>query len=239
MLEVGSVSLDGDSNRSLGDGSEELIAGIVGDTSVGGDTDSTLGFVSLALLLLNGLVGIACFSFKFVLLSILESPLLPSTFASVGLGVAINELLLGEGDELTGGNLVSTFHGTSGGERPAGTALSLVLDGGDSTSILPVDNIGEVIGGEGLNVMESENITNETAESLLFDFHQVGEEVVSNSVSVVSHVPFEDESFGFEEKFHSGFEFSHGGVGFSVVGDVVHELDSVSVITGKSGGKEG
>jgi hypothetical protein len=54
-----------------------------------------------------------------VLLGIYESVGLPSTIASVGLGVAINELLLGEGEELAGSEEVSTLNSGSSGESPA------------------------------------------------------------------------------------------------------------------------
>ena len=54
-----------------------------------------------------------------VLLGVDESVRLPSTVASVGLGVAVNELLLGEGEEVSGGEEVGTFDGSGGGESPA------------------------------------------------------------------------------------------------------------------------
>jgi len=56
-----------------------------------------------------------------VLLEVLVSPLLPSTGAAhvtIGAG-AVNELLLGELDKLTGLDLVVTFKGSGGGESPA------------------------------------------------------------------------------------------------------------------------
>jgi hypothetical protein len=48
-------------------------------------------------------------------------------------------LLLGEGDERTFVNSSNTLHGTSGGERPARSALTLILDTSDLTLGSPVD----------------------------------------------------------------------------------------------------
>jgi hypothetical protein len=47
---------------------------------------------------------------------------MPSTAATVGFGIAVNELLLREVEEGTGGSLVSVLGTSSGSERPAGTA---------------------------------------------------------------------------------------------------------------------
>jgi len=52
---------------------------------------------------------------------------------------AINQVLLGEGDEGLGVQEVSTLNGASGGERPAGTALALVLDASDGTFFPPIN----------------------------------------------------------------------------------------------------
>jgi len=62
-----------------------------------------------------------------------------TSVAPITLCVARDELLLRERLQGAVFDLVDTFHGTGGGESPAGSALTLVLDGGDSTSGLPVD----------------------------------------------------------------------------------------------------
>lgn len=66
-----------------------------------------------------GGVGVVALEVLGVLLGVDESVGLPSTVASVGLGVAINELLLGEGEEASGLDEMSTFDGSGGGESPA------------------------------------------------------------------------------------------------------------------------
>ena len=59
--------------------------------------------------------------------------------AAVVAGVAGDEFLFGEGDEVVAGEEPLAFGGTSCGERPAGAALALVLDVGDGTLLAPVD----------------------------------------------------------------------------------------------------
>ena len=117
-LEDSGVSFDGDGGWSVGDGSLELINGASYDVLVVGGEDLTLGEVSLALLV-NTSVWVVSLKLLGGTLSILEGILLPSTAASVGSGIAINELLLGEGDKFTGGLEVGTFDGAGGRERPA------------------------------------------------------------------------------------------------------------------------
>jgi len=53
--------------------------------------------------------------------------------------VAVNQVLLGEGDQGAVLVEVSTLKSTSGGERPAGTALALILDRSDSTLGGPIN----------------------------------------------------------------------------------------------------
>jgi hypothetical protein len=60
----------------------------------------------------------------------------------------LDELLLREGNKVASGNLMSTLQRSSGGEGPAGTALSLVLNRGDGTLGSPVDLVSEVGGVE-------------------------------------------------------------------------------------------
>ena len=52
---------------------------------------------------------------------------------------AVHQVLLREGDEVTGLEGVSTFGGSGGGERPAASALALVLDGCHDVLASPVN----------------------------------------------------------------------------------------------------
>ena len=65
-----------------------------------------------------------------------------STIATVVSGVAGDELLFGDGDELVAGEEPGTFDTTGGGEGPARAALALVLDGSDGALLAPVDLSG-------------------------------------------------------------------------------------------------
>nr|ACR35951.1 unknown [Zea mays] len=53
--------------------------------------------------------------------------------------VAVHELLLRQGHQLPGHDLVDALHGRDGRERPAAPALALVLDAGDRAAEPPVD----------------------------------------------------------------------------------------------------
>merc|ERR1712039_787334 len=149
------VSLDGNGDGLLGNGGLEGSTGSVsGDIVEASDGDSATFFhalVASAGSTSSRGVRIGILGDHRGLLSVLESVVHETTIATGVDGGALDELLLREGNEVAGGNEVSTLQGTGGGESPAGTALSLVLDGGDSTLGSPVDGIGEVLGGEVLN----------------------------------------------------------------------------------------
>ena len=125
-----------------------------------------------------------------------------TTTATVGLGIAIDKLLFREGDELTSGNEVTTFESTSGRESPAGTAGTLVLDGGDSTLLSPIDFTFESGGVD--DVLLSGGLEHATAHlgGGEFGVGHISERSGTNGVRVVlsvdllspGHVVFEDLS---------------------------------------------
>ena len=118
LLEDGSVGLNGHGDWLLGDGGLELVDRLSWDGSVGLDINLTGVLGSLASSSSSG-VGVVVLEVLGVLLGVDESVGLPSTVASIGLGVAINELLLGEGEELAGGDEMSTLNSGGSGESPA------------------------------------------------------------------------------------------------------------------------
>eukprot|EP00757_Euglenozoa_sp_SAG-D1_P014769 gene14769-biopygen4052 len=84
-----------------------------------------------------------------------------STLASVVNGVTGHEHLLGDGDEGVSGKLPLSLDVSGSGERPAGSALALVLDVGDGTLGSPVDGaltrdggLVHVGGGDGVSLGE-------------------------------------------------------------------------------------
>jgi len=224
VLEDRSVGLNGDGNGLLVEGGLELGGGLSGDGGVGFSTNtasvgsSLAGTVSAGVLVVR-LVG------EVVGLSVLVGVVLPSTVATVvTVGGAVNELLLGERDELASGNEVSTLKTTSGGEGPAGTAGALVLDGGDGTLVDPVDAGGEVLLGEGDLVGEGElHGWLVTEESLVLSLSVVREQVVLEGPGGVGGSVLLDVSLGLHEAGHSEFEFLAGTVGLAPFVNPLHE----------------
>ena len=160
-LEGHSVGLDGDRDGLLGNGGlEGSTRSVGGDIVVASDGNGTAllhGSIASSGSASSRGVRIGVLSDHGGLLGILESVVHQTTIAARVDGGALDELLLREGDEVSSGNLMSTLHGTSGGESPAGTALSLVLDGGNGTLGDPVDLISEVGGvelGNGVGLLE-------------------------------------------------------------------------------------
>jgi hypothetical protein len=114
VLEDGSVGLNGDGNGLLVEGGLELGGGLSGDGGVGFSTNTASVGSSLA-----GTVSAGVFVVRLVGevvgLSVSVGVVLPATVATVvTVGGAVNELLLGERDELASGNEVSTLKTTSG-----------------------------------------------------------------------------------------------------------------------------
>jgi len=149
-LEGHSVGLNGDRDGLDGNGGLEGTTGSVGGDIVealDGDSATSLhGLVTGAGSTSSGGVRIGVLSNHGGGLGVLESVVHQTTVATGVDGRALDELLLREGDDLSGGLVVGTLHGTDGRESPAGSALSLVLDGRQVGS--PVDGVGEVLGGE-------------------------------------------------------------------------------------------
>lgn len=140
-LEGAVVSLNEDRDGLLVEGGLDGGGRVLSDHFVGGGLDTGSSVVvsassTLALVRVRGL------RHGVVLLVILERGVLHTSIASIVRLGAINELLLREGEEGSGRDEVSSFHGHVGGERPARTALTLVLNGVDGTLGSPVDTTG-------------------------------------------------------------------------------------------------
>ena len=117
-LEDGSVGLDGDGNWLSSDGGLELRDGSGSNVGVLGNTNLTLGGRVLA-----GSISSSVWIVRLELLSVglgvVESVGLPSTIASIGGGIAVNELLLSEGEEGSRLDEVVSLNGGGGRESPA------------------------------------------------------------------------------------------------------------------------
>jgi len=91
------------------------------DVSVGLGRDNTLGFVVLATEKTSGFgnIWVVTLGLEWVSLGVREGSVHHTSVTSKVQPGAVDELLLGEGDKVSGLDEVSTFHGTSGGEGPA------------------------------------------------------------------------------------------------------------------------
>jgi len=118
LLEGGFVGLNGNGDGTGSDGSLEGIRVVGGDHGVAGDVNGggLDGFVALSDLTGTGGVGVRGLGISGVLLEVSEGKGHGATIASVVKLGALNELFLREGDELFGGDEVSSLNGTGGGE---------------------------------------------------------------------------------------------------------------------------
>merc|ERR1712168_694320 len=125
------------------------LEGVVGSVDGNGDRDHSNSLLKVTLVTevvggvsavrLGHLVGVGLLSVdSTVLEDVLEGDVGVAAVAGVVVGVTVHQVLLGEGDEVARGNGVSALDSSDGGESPAGAALALVLDRGDSAIISPV-----------------------------------------------------------------------------------------------------
>ena len=99
---------------------------------------------------ISGGVSVVFLKLKALFFEVDEGVLHETTVATlVGFSVTVNELLLGEGEKLVVFEEVLTLNVGDGGESPARTTLTLVLDGGDGAGRHPVD-LGRAVEAVGL-----------------------------------------------------------------------------------------
>jgi hypothetical protein len=112
-LEVGSLGVNGDGDGLVGEGGLEGTNALGGHLGEAGNTNVTgLTLVVAAGTVASG-VGVSSLEVGVVFLEVAERAGLPTTVATLAGLDAVDELLLREGEELTGSDLVSTFEGTS------------------------------------------------------------------------------------------------------------------------------
>ena len=113
------ISLDGNGNGGVDEGSLKLIRRLGSDHLVTTSELEGLFLVVLALSVSSS-VGIVSFEFDTVLGNITNSSVSETTVATlVDISVTINELLFSEGEELAVVDEVETFEDTGSRERPA------------------------------------------------------------------------------------------------------------------------
>jgi hypothetical protein len=173
-----------------------------------------------------------------VRLDVVHGVFLPSTVATSAGGIAVNDLLLREGKEMSSLDEVVSLNGAGGRESPAGSALSLVLNWVDGTLGSPV-NRGSSWHGED-SVLWEGLWSLVSKESLLLLRGHVGELVVSVSGTTVHGVELSNFGVGLLELSESEFVFLFGSIGLSVLNNVAHErsLDGGDFGVGSSRGSE-
>jgi hypothetical protein len=135
------VSFNSDGDGLKSNSGLEGIQVVGSDVNVLGDLGN--GSAGLARSSLSS-VGVRSFRAKSIVADdVLEGIIHQSSIASLVSKArrAVNQLLLRERNKLSSLEGMSSFNGSSGGERPARSTLSLVLDGGNSVVISPVDGI--------------------------------------------------------------------------------------------------
>ena len=173
----------------------------------------------------NGLVGVDGLAHGEVASVVVESEGLVATVAAEAGFDTINELLLGEGEELAGLYEPGTFESASRGETPAGAAVALIFDGGDRTSSDPVDtlveaghSVGDLSSGCGLDGLVAEQL-------FVLGVRVVGEDVVADGEVLLDGVGLLDELVDLGELLKSESVLLLGGVGLAEFGDVVDKLE--------------
>jgi hypothetical protein len=228
-LEGNLIGLNSNRDGALHEGSHKLsLLTVLNIVISGGTNDTLILLVSAAEEAMRlGNVRIVRFGLERVGLGVGEGSVHHTTVAAHVQPGAVNQLLLGEGDEVTGLDLVSALEGTSGGERPAGSALTLVLDGGDSSLGNPVDLISEVGVIKLDSLVLSLDIIDGFVTEELFSFFlgPVGHVVDANSMGVGRVVVV---SFNLlkvlGEEIESEFVLSSVGIDFVVLSDEREEF---------------
>lgn len=152
VMEHWLISLHGHRNNRLFDGGQQVTLGVFGNLMVDSAPNFARNLIYLAVTSISGARGIRVVLLKFLLvvLKISEPGGLHSTIASLidSLIVTRNELLLGEAEQFTGVDKMSTLHGSSHREGPAGATVTLVFDRVDGALLSPVkaivDGFGEL-----------------------------------------------------------------------------------------------
>jgi len=223
-LEAIAGSVDGDSNGLSIDSGHH--GGVVStDGSVSRSVDFPIGGIVFAGTVCTS-VRVSGFEFGRAGLEVSESFVSPTSVTTVAFCVAVNLLLSGESQELVSLDAVTSLGGLSGSERPARTALSLILDGGGAATS-PILGSTELLSGDNVlfGVVVRLRLLAGTEHLLVFSLGAVGQVVVSSDVSRLKiGVVSEDVRVSLEPSGETDTEFLSGVVALAVVSNELHEL---------------
>ena len=141
-LEVVAAGLKSDGDGTTDESLLESGGGVSSNSGCGHNIDVGIILLGVLATALSSRVGVRSLIHDGALLEVFEAVILVSTVATVAEFDAINQLLFGEGIEISGLHSPAAFKSTGGRERPAGTAGTLVLDGGNDFLGSPVDGAG-------------------------------------------------------------------------------------------------
>ena len=225
-LEHQLIGFDSYRDWLLGNSGLQVLDGVGWDLRVRGNIDLTLGLIWGAVTsLLGGTrdVWVVSRELESVVLGVEETGPLPATVASETKGAG-SGLLVGEGEQLTAGDGMSTLDGASGGEGPAGTASTLVLDWVDGTLGSPVDGVRQVAGIELLEVHVLVLSDLVTEKLLVLLIGPGGELVVAENEAGLLVVVLLNLGILGGEDLHSELVLLLGGEGETLVIEVSVEL---------------
>lgn len=225
QLEGVVAGINGNRHRLLNNGGLEGTLRSGGNVRKSRDGSTNVGSCKSAFSL-DSLIRVALLSVNTTVLDdVLESIVHQTTIATlVSVAVrAIHQVLLREGNKVSGRNLVETLGGTGGREGPAITTLSLVLNGSHSALGHPVDgsrgiNFGGLEDSRGLG-----NVGSEVSASVLL-IANISEQVKPELGLVVDCIPLLDIIHVALEDSVSSLEFLHGVeplVGLHPVGELI------------------
>jgi hypothetical protein len=225
-LEVSVSSVDWNTGWASKDGSLEGAVASGWKGGKGSNSNESLWGVSTARSSLSN-VWVVSLKFLFVAFEVFESPDLKTSIASTGLCIAIDKVRFGKLDKVVSLEEMGTFKSSGGGESPAWSALSLVLDWVNGSISSPVNGISiwdRSLDGDLLQVSSVEVLaSSEPLASLTLSHGR--EHVVSSNPGVLwVGVDVLDDGLSLDEKVKSELVLLVGGVTQSLLGHVCKEL---------------
>ena len=238
-LESSAGSVDSDSNGLSINGAHHGVV-VSSNGFVSGGVNLALGSGVLAGTVSSG-VRVVRVQLSTGSLEVLEGFVGPATITSIAVLVAINLLLRRKLQESSALDAVSGLDNFSGSERPARTALALILDSSGARTC-PVLGGTENFSSDLVlsSVVIRLRLLAGTEHFLVFGFSRVGEEVVTSGVSGLGvGVVLDDVGVNLEVTFETDSVLFGGLVVLSVVSNELHELKVLLVRSLESGSGNG
>lgn len=232
-LEVARLGIDRDGDGLLDDCRLERSVAVWSDFGVGGGADVGCLGGNVGASTIRGGVGVSVLKIGTMARIVVEGVALPAAVATEARLDTVDELLLREllhsARAFVLSDVVGRLQATHGGEGPAGTALTLVLDWRHCTSRDPVNTHGPVWHGSQILMVLNRLVLlrhlggSEHLGALVLS--PVREEVVTVDGRSLKRVDLLDLSIALLEDLESHLVLLLGGVSLRVLSDVVNELE--------------